>query len=294
MNANLLIGATAVALFLAGLALGGRAAWKALVLRRRRRALQSGVESFLSARKSIQVVRWLGVGNVGGVVLATLRDGWEREIGTIWKSCLPMPAQVVVKVAQFSGGTTRRREILGALAADIESDLASTNPVPICPMLALGFIEGGLPDGNALIEVMPLIPGVTLKSAIALGKVGDRVSTLREFLNILRTVRFLEDRRLYNRNLDSENVMVQPDGHWVRIDYDSIKKVDAMPLERMERLSRLAAEVLGAVASTREDMALLARVRQQSRTAPESWRLRGLVLSTEELVAEFESLPGVR
>lgn len=294
MNTLLIIEGAASVVVVAGLAVAGRALWKHLALKRRRARLRAHVHAFLADRPTIAVRRWLGVGNVGAVVLAGLAEGWEREVSLFWRSRLPMPAEVVVKVAQFSGGTTKRREILARLASDLEADLAGPDPVPICPMLALGFVERGLPDGNALVEVMPLVEGHALKVAIAEGRLTDREASLRELLGILRSVLFLEARGLYNRNVDTENVIVRQDGTWVRIDYDSIKAVDELPLERMERLSRLVAAVFGAVARTPADLSLLARVRQQSRTAPESWQIRGLPMSTADLVREIESVLGTR
>lgn len=238
--------------------------------------------------RKIETLHFIGVGNVGTVVLAKLLPGWEEDIGLFWRTRLPMPEEVVVKVCVFRDHDLRRQD-LPLLAADVDEMLLGENPPPICPFTALGetTVEG---LGRVIIELMPLVKGKSLEDAFAEGYRPDLKTAVHEITRIINTFPAFESRRWYSRNLDDSNVMLQDDGSWLRIDFDNARRSVLSAERRMRRLSRLAETVLSNVSNlpdTAEVRDLRDRLRRTDTIGLET---PGALKTTEELLEELNRL----
>ncbi|MDK2971167.1 MAG: Protein kinase domain [Candidatus Sumerlaeota bacterium] len=240
----------------------------------------------------------VGAGNVGAVFAADLQPGWEQELGIQWRADGTLPTRVAVKFAVFRDNTERLRSLMD-LAPRLERHLATCPDFPLCPFLALGLWRQ--PNGRSyLIEVMPLIPGTNLDKRLLPGRLP--VESLEQLARILDTVLFLERHKFYTRNIDAENVLVDSDGRWVRLDFDNAKPVKTLPLLRMQRLARLTRQVLEALPFACRDAAWVELHRRAAATeqAPlKQWHRRGVppqerdavFLSCEDLAAAVRALP---
>ncbi|MBX3729953.1 MAG: hypothetical protein KF858_12265 [Candidatus Sumerlaeia bacterium] len=257
----------------------------------RRRRLRRHMDRLLRGRNGVRIVRRLGLGNVGAVYLAHLGEGWRESLGVRWSTQAPMPATVVVKGAQFRSSAATL-EILLALAARIEARIHEEPTIPICPFLALGWLESA--DGPVVVEVMPLVEGPNVRTLLKEATQLNAAETLRQLDAILGTVELLEAEGFYNANLDTENILVEPSGRWVRIDYDTVSRPDEFPLIRMRRLARLVCAVLEALAA-RQSLALsddlLKRLRSTRDADFEAWEKTGVPRDAHEwLVPDPQAL----
>ncbi|HPB30848.1 MAG TPA: hypothetical protein PLB62_05290 [Candidatus Sumerlaeota bacterium] len=182
----------------------------------------------------------LGVGNAGAVLAADLNPFWDNGITFSWKSASPFPHRVAVKLAIFHDHA-ERLDILRHLADALEKQKDIPATAALCPFLALGEIS--FEEKTWLVEIMPLIEGTLLKSALRKGGVPPE-TVPHNLTTALNTVLLLEKMGFYTRNLDTENVMVRPDGSWIRIDFDNARRTTMFPPERMIRLSRLCREAI--------------------------------------------------
>lgn len=276
----------------------------AVFIKKRRRfinkvLLRRQIGGYLRQRvRSISVVEFLGVGNVGAVYACELGEGWERDLGIQWRSALPIPPVVAVKLCPMKG-VPERIEQLSPVAKRVDAAHLADPAFPLCPFLALGSVEP-IPGKPMLVQVMPILPGPSLKDALP-RCMDQPQQALGEFLRVLSTVQFLESVGVYTRNLDAENVMFDADGRWVRIDYDNAKAVEKFPLERMRRLARLVREVLEPLAGS--DLGgvrgLLDRARATESAPLAEWDSNGgipessrgtIIGSPAELIAAVECL----
>ena len=204
---------------------------------------------------ALRDVEFLGVGNVGCVVSARLGEGWKEELGITWccsmlsgKEAGDSPCESVsIKIAPKKKRPEGRLALLTEFTCETESDFIAGRVPALCPFLALGLLE--VPKRPPyLIQIMPRIEGEPLTDLLARGLPNPQAA-LEELARVLETALYLDQHAYFSRNLDAENVIVQPDGTWVRIDYDSIRRRDFEPVKRIQRLlrlTRLVAEALPA------------------------------------------------
>ncbi|MCB2156811.1 hypothetical protein KQI84_18185 [bacterium] len=181
----------------------------------------------------------IAVGNVGAVYETELRGDWKKALGITWQTDSDITGKVALKLAQFRDPKDRV-EVLTDLAKAIDRERAANPDFPLCPFLALGL----LPDRSHdwVIEIMPFLPGTGLANVI--NKTGPGDNCLTELVRVLGTVTMLEREGFYTRNLDLENIVIQPAGDWMRIDVDNATRRTKFPLHRMIRLTRLTRQVL--------------------------------------------------
>lgn len=193
--------------------------------------------------RKLDIGRFLGAGNIGAVWTVRLRPGWEEDIGLKWKATLPMPETVALKLCFFHERENRMTDLI-ALAGDVDRMLAEGKEPALCPFLAIG--EKEVPGmGRAIVEAMPTVDGPTLRDAFR--RDGYRPSLAvakRELHRMIGTFLLLESYGWYSRNLDSDNIMVQKDGTWIRIDFDAASRDGANAGKRLRRLCELTEEVL--------------------------------------------------
>lgn len=220
--------------------------YKATKMRRRSQRQALAVGRAIEELRNVEVARPIGVGNIGAVYEARLRDGWHEELGIQWAAEEIPEGPLALKLAIFDH-PAKRAEVLSELAAEIMANRRAPNPVPLCPFLAIGLMDApAAVGGRFLVEVMPLIPGRPLREALDSGAldVVPAAELLAQLRRILATVEFLESRGYYSRNLDEDNVIVQPDSAWMRIDFDNAKRADRRPQKRAHRLCRFLLRVL--------------------------------------------------
>jgi hypothetical protein len=261
-----------------------RRVWRRLRLRRH-------MDQLVRGRRGVRIIRRIGVGNVGAVYLANLGEGWRESLGVRWSTQGPMPATVVIKCAQFRSSAATLETLL-ALAARIEARQQTDPTIPICPFLALGLLES--PDGPVVVEVMPHIEGPSVRTLLKEARQLNATETLRQLDAILGTVELLEAEGFYNANLDTENILVEPSGRWVRIDYDTVSQPGQFPLVRMRRLARLVCAVLEGLASVKSLAVaeeLLERLRATRDADFEAWETSGVPEAARQwLVADPQAL----
>lgn len=196
------------------------------------------------ARRHCNFRKKIGLGNVGMVVTARLSEGWENELGIRWRSAPDSELQdeVAVKFSVFKS-PEKRLETLIRLGKTMEKNMNQENPAPLCPFLALGLIKTAGEGIPVVTEVMPLVPGRGLDQLLKKERLNP-AKTLEQLIAILHTVPFLENLGFYSRNLDAENIVVTPEGKWIRIDYDNAVPCKKYPLRVMLRLVRLTGKVL--------------------------------------------------
>lgn len=263
--------------------------WKRSRRRRQTRKLKKHTLRWIHAKgRPVEAGELIGVGNVGAVVRARLLPGWEEDFGNFWRSRLPMPDQVVVKVCVFRDHDLRRKD-LPQLAADIDDLLLGEDPPPLCPFTSLG--ERTVPGlGRVIIEVMPLVKGKSLEEAFAEGYRPDLATAVHELSRIIRTFPAFENLGWYSRNLDASNVMLQDDGTWLRIDFDNARRTVLSAERRMRRLSRLAETVLSNVADLPDTPPIQDLRDRLRRTDTIGLETPGALQSTEELLEELGKL----
>lgn len=197
------------------------------------------------AGPAIAVERELGTGNAGSVALVRLGSEWSTAIGALWIVPGEVPRRAAFKLASFEEPQQRAR-LLAELGKEIV-DAQRAGEIPaLVPFLAVGTVD--VPGaGRMLTELMPHIDGEPLDQHLK--RAEPRVEdVLRRFNEVMDTVLWMEAHGWYTRNLDAENVLVQGDGAWRRIDFDNVLRRRAMPARRMRRLTRLALVVLEAIA----------------------------------------------
>ncbi|HNT35012.1 MAG TPA: hypothetical protein PKH07_08450 [bacterium] len=204
--------------------------------------MRKKAESILSQLPFLQRRREIGSGNIGIVYDVMLNNGWRDEMQVLWQTLNPMPERVAVKIVPMESGS-RQAETLCHLAPRIESATAASKPLALCPFLALGLLNHHQTREPFLVEIMPFLQAESLLKVLRREKVQYREG-IKELMRVFDTIFFLESQGCFERSLDNENVMVLPDGTWIRIDVDSAEMVQAMPRYRMIRVARLTAEVL--------------------------------------------------
>lgn len=212
-----------------------------LMSRRRLRAdMERALESLSDCLDSPEFV---GIGNVGAVVKAALKPGWQEPLGITWHVARPIEGIVAVKFAAFRSKLPKRVDAMIDLGKRIEATHGQPNAPQICATLAVGVLPGMFAGVRCLVEIMPMEPGRQLSEVLKEGEALDRVTAIRELLAMMDTVLFVERAGYYTRNLDTDNIMVAPNGRWTRIDYDNALPKNSMPIGRFERLGRLVATV---------------------------------------------------
>lgn len=205
-------------------------------------AMRKKAESILGQLDCLRERREIGAGNIGIVYDARLGEGWQEQLGLLWKTSQPFPDRLVAKIVPIKSGS-QQPEILCHLAPRIEEARQGKEPLALCPFLALGVVKHQRSQERFLVEIMPFLNGESLLKVLKKRRLEHR-SAIKELLRVFETVFFLEAEGYYERSIDNENVMVLADGSWIRIDIDSAEMVQTLPRYRMIRLARLTGEVL--------------------------------------------------
>lgn len=221
----------------------------------RRLSLTRSARRLTNDRDGVRIIKQLGAGNIGVVYLAELSGEWRKQLGIQW-SCSRIPEEpVALKICSFKD-ERKRLHVLVRLAGVIDQALDAGSTLSLCPLLAVGLIEGTKPGEHLITEIMPHIRGDSLKNCIRDKKsLGTNPQIIMpKLLRILETAVFLEEKGFYTRSLDLENVIVQNDGSWLRIDYDSASKEDKSRAKRIRRLCRFSSQVLKSTGSDAPDI----------------------------------------
>jgi len=256
---------------------------------RRKRKLKARIERFVQKRlRALKDPQFLAVGNVGTVFQAALHDNWKEELGIQWCTEVPIPERIIIKFRYIYPKLKDIPPALLALAPELDCADPYRPSHDMCPYLAIGFVED--PDLELLVavEIMPLLDGEILEGKIKREKL-DPETTLPELIKMLTTVTFLEEKGFYTRNLDSGNVMVFPDGSWIRIDFDSAVMAKKFPLGRMIRLARLSRQVLRNIdwESKPENYREVMRLINRTRKAPlAKWERKGIPVGKESKIVQ--------
>lgn len=269
-----------------------------------RRHLRAEMERALDSLKDcLESPEFVGIGNVGAVVRASLKPGWKEQLGITWHVRRPIDGTVAVKFAAFRSKLPKRVDSMTELGKRIEATHGAPDAPQICATLAVGVLPGTFAGVRCMVEIMPMEPGRQLSEVLSSGKALDRASAVRELLAMMDTVLFVERAGYYTRNLDTDNIMVAPNGRWTRIDYDNALPKKKMPIARFERLARLVATVFENFSDgTRQtsDLEFAGRMRVLEGTAskyedesavPE--QLRGIVPESTEQFIEMIRAAGV-
>lgn len=231
--------------------------------KRRRNAARRLIESHLDC---LQDVREIGVGHVGAAFTARLAGEWEKQLGILWKTEVPFPELVVVKICFLEKPRKRATKLID-LARKLEARVEPAKPLPLCPFLAIGMISSEQNDGNCVVEIMPFIKGEELREVLRREDLPVRES-LQELVSVLKSALLLEELGYLAKGLDAENILVQPDRSWLRIDYDSLRKTSDPPLSymiRFCRICRIVLENLRKNMQSDEADTLIARIRATER-----------------------------
>ena len=295
-----MVNVIALSILLLVAAAGGGYQYKRTRRKRAQRRLSERIWlSIDSFRDCLANPHEIGRGNIGMVVEAELCGDWEKRLGIRWRTPDEFPKRVAVKIARFKKHSQRLNVLIGL--ADQLQKARNDNRLPsICPFLALG--QAIDPDSGEIfiVEIMERIEGESLKSWLG-GNSPDFRQTLDRLLSILDTVTFLESFGYYTRNLDLDNVLVEPDGRWVRIDFDNAHAIREFPLRRMRRLAGLTRRVIEKIKTDGRDAErddLFKRLRatealpiRNAKELPVPDRLRPWIIRTpEELIERVRGL----
>jgi hypothetical protein len=224
----------------AAVAYGAKKLPRVMARRRLRADMERALDSLKDCLESPELV---GIGNVGAVVKATLKTGWQEQLGITWHAERPIEGPVAVKFAAFRSKLPKRVDAMTDLGKRIEATHGQPGAPQICATLAVGVLPGKFAGVQCMVEIMPMEPGCLLSEVLDSGDGLDRATAVRELLAMMDTVLFIERAGYYTRNLDTDNIMVSPDGRWTRFDYDNALPKTDMPIARFERLGRLVAVV---------------------------------------------------
>jgi serine/threonine protein kinase len=270
--------------------------WKSTRRYRVKRLLKKNVLKIIDQRlRCLDEVKILGVGNVGVVVAAKLSPGWEKQLGISWKSPSDLPSTVSVKIADFRN-SEERKDLLCRIASEMYNDVISGKIPPICPFFAIGSIPDFQGMKKYLVEVMPYINGENLSDKLKMEKFKLDYA-VKGILSILKTVLYLEKKGYYSRNVDVENVIVRPDGKWLRIDFDNAVDKKEFPIRRMIRIARFCVKVLERVDNNDTISEILKKIRitenaplksETSRNIKELQK-QGIITTPDEMIKLLES-----
>lgn len=214
---------------------------------KRKAKLKADIQNFINKKlNTLHDLKFIGVGKVGAVFSSKLSDGWENQLRICWKTSKVFYEDVAVKLCLFKGKEKERCKILSDIADIIDKAKSTSSSLEICEFYAIGLITDSDSQTQYVVEIMSLIKGKRLDVVLKKEYLNPK-TTIPELLKMLETVLFLEENGYYTRNLDVENIIVQPDDRWIRIDFDNLKKVSEFPLLRMERLTRMCRKVLNRI-----------------------------------------------